>query len=156
MKVEKQISMTENDLYKKTVGKYPFECSGGMIRNAFFDLVHDNENIELIVADEPTPGMDLKTAVKTLSRLREIANSGKSVILITHDIDLAIEISDRIAVFYGGTILEVAKATDFEQNKLQHPYTKALYDALPQNAFNNANIPVIENTNERFKDATLC
>ena len=55
----------------------------------------------------------------------------------THDIDLAFGIADRIAVFYGGTTVEVCPAGDFKKGKeaLRHPYSKAFIDALPQNGF---------------------
>jgi peptide/nickel transport system ATP-binding protein len=66
-----------------------------------------------------------------------MANRGCAVILITHDIDAALKISDKIAVFYAGTVLEVANVEDFKNDgeNLRHPYTRALWNALPQNKF---------------------
>lgn len=57
--------------------------------------------------------------------------------LITHDIDLAFQVADKIAVFYAGTTVEVAPVADFLAGKdaLRHPYSKAFLDALPQNGF---------------------
>ena len=55
---------------------------------------------DVIIADEPTPGLDLEMALEALKIFRELADEGKAVILITHDIDLAFHIADRIAVFY--------------------------------------------------------
>ncbi len=135
IKVENQVKLTNNKLSNKTRGLYPFECSGGMIRNAFFELVHEQNNIDIIIADEPTPGMDIEKALESLKALRDYANKGKSVILITHDIDLALDLSDRIAVFYDGTIVEIANVSDFTNGKIRHHYTKALFRALPQNEF---------------------
>lgn len=68
---------------------------------------------------------------------RQMADEGKSVILITHDIDLAFDIADRVAVFYAGTTVEEAPAEDFRTGPeaLRHPYSKALWRALPQNDF---------------------
>ena len=68
---------------------------------------------------------------------RELANEGKAVILITHDIDLAFEFADRVAVFYAGTTVETAPAADFKAGPeaLRHPYSAALWHALPQNGF---------------------
>lgn len=59
------------------------------------------------------------------------------MLLITHDIDLAFTFADRIAVFYAGTTVETASAQDFQEGPeaLRHPYTKALWHALPQNDF---------------------
>ena len=92
---------------------------------------------ELIIADEPTPGMSLDQALEALTMFREMADEGKAVILITHDIDLAFEFADRVAVFYAGTTVETAPAADFKAGPeaLRHPYSKALWKALPQNGF---------------------
>ena len=92
---------------------------------------------ELIIADEPTPGMSLDQALEALRMFRELADAGKAVILITHDIDLAVEFADRVAVFYAGTTVETAPAADFRagEDALRHPYSRALWRALPQNGF---------------------
>ncbi len=115
---------------------YPFQLSGGMARRVLVStaLVTD---AELIIADEPTPGMSLEQALEALQMFRELADLGKAVILITHDIDLAFEFADRVAVFYAGTTVETAPASDFRAGpaKLRHPYSKALWRALPQNDF---------------------
>lgn len=91
----------------------------------------------LIIADEPTPGMSLEQAEEALAMFRAMADEGKGVVLITHDIDLAFHIADRIAVFYAGTTVETAPAADFRQGPeaLRHPYSKALWRALPQHEF---------------------
>lgn len=123
-------------LPEETEKLYPFQLSGGMARRALVStaLITD---AELIIADEPTPGMSLIEAVEALKMFRELADSGKAVILITHDIDLATEVADRIAVFYAGTTVETAPASDFKTGPmaLRHPYSKALWRALPQNGF---------------------
>lgn len=114
---------------------YPFECSGGMERRILF-LSALMGNPELIIADEPTPGMQLELAKKSMEAFRKFADKGKGVLLITHDIELALEVADRIAIFYAGTTVEEALVTDFQsEDLLRHPYTKALYRALPQNGF---------------------
>ena len=59
---------------------------------------------------------------------------GAGVLIITHDLELALETADRVLVFYAGYTLEDAKTEDFRQEKtLRHPYTKALWRAMPQN-----------------------
>ena len=75
--------------------------------------------------------------MEALKIFRELSDEGKAVILITHDIDLAFHIADRIAVFYAGTTVEIAAAKDFLEgvDALRHPYSKALWKALPQNGF---------------------
>jgi peptide/nickel transport system ATP-binding protein len=91
---------------------------------------------KLIVADEPTPGLSEALAKEALSHLRELSNSGCAVMLITHDINLALPVVDKIAIFYAGTTVETALRKDFAAvETLRHPYTKALWRALPQNGF---------------------
>lgn len=114
---------------------YPHECSGGMIRRILLVAALMDEP-ELIIADEPTPGMDESLARQAMDELREFADEGKGVLLITHDIELALRGADRIAVFYAGTTVEVAEAADFSKEELlRHPYTKALWRAMPVNGF---------------------
>ena len=123
-------------LPQKTENLYPFQLSGGMARRVLVStaLITD---AELIIADEPTPGMSLDQALEALQMFREMADAGKAVILITHDIDLAFEFADRVAVFYAGTTVETAPSVDFRTgpDALRHPYSKALWRALPQNGF---------------------
>ena len=123
-------------LPEKTEKLYPFQLSGGMARRVLVStaLITD---AQLIIADEPTPGMSLDQALEALQMFRELANEGKAVILITHDIDLAFEFADRVAVFYSGTTVETAPVADFKTGPeaLRHPYSKALWRALPQNGF---------------------
>jgi len=123
-------------LDEKVEKLYPFQLSGGMARRVLVStaLISD---AELIVADEPTPGMSLQQALHALKMFRALADEGKAVILITHDIDLAFEFADRVAVFYAGTTVETAPAEDFRAGpeKLRHPYSRALWCALPQNGF---------------------
>lgn len=120
----------------KTEQLYPFQLSGGMARRVLVStaLITD---AELVIADEPTPGMSLEQALEALRMFREMADEGRAVILITHDIDLAFEFADRVAVFYAGTAVETAPASDFKvgPDALRHPYSKALWKALPQNGF---------------------
>ncbi len=114
----------------------PHELSGGMARRVLVSTAVMS-SAKLIIADEPTPGLDEKTLNETLSYLKDMANKGCAVMLITHDIEAALKISDKIAVFYAGTVLEVANVEDFKNNgeNLRHPYTRALWNALPQNKF---------------------
>ena len=123
-------------LNENTEKLYPFQLSGGMARRVLVSTAVLS-GAEVIIADEPTPGLDLEMALETLKIFRELADEGKAVILITHDIDLAFHIADRVAVFYAGTTLEIADAKEFQEGEgmLRHPYSKALWRALPQNGF---------------------
>ena len=115
---------------------YPYQLSGGQQQRVAIARALVN-NPRMIIADEPTPGLDLEMALETLKIFRELADEGKAIVLITHDIDLAFHIADRVAVFYAGTTLEIADAKDFLEGPeaLRHPYSKALWKALPQNGF---------------------
>ena len=123
-------------LDKKVDNLYPFELSGGMARKVLLStaLVSD---CKVIIADEPTPGLDEKSLNEALKDFRNIADSGCAILMITHDIEAALKIPDKIAVFYAGTTLEIANVNDFKGDgkNLRHPYSKALFNALPQNGF---------------------
>lgn len=122
-------------LEEETEELYPFQCSGGMSRRILLSTAL-MENPRLLIADEPTPGMELSMAKKAMEDFRKFADQGNGVLLITHDIELALEVADRIAVFYAGTTVEEALVEDFaSEERLRHPYTKALWRAMPQNGF---------------------
>ena len=73
---------------------------------------------------------------RVMSHFREMADAGAGVLLITHDLEQALEVADRVVVFYAGTTVEDASVKDFEKEEtLRHPYSKALWRALPQNGF---------------------
>ncbi len=124
------------DLDEKVAEMYPFQLSGGMARRVLISSATMGDP-RLIIADEPTPGIGADMAMETLKHFRELADGGCGILLITHDIDLALDAADRIAVFYAGTTVEVCPSDDFRTGKsaLRHPYTKAFIDALPQNDF---------------------
>lgn len=122
-------------LQEETESLYPFELSGGMARRVLISTAV-MEQPRLVIADEPTPGLHIEAAKRVLSHFREIADEGAGVLLITHDLELALEVADRIVVFYAGTTVEEASVVDFEEESgLRHPYTKALYRAMPQHGF---------------------
>ena len=150
MKVGKQVRGTERSkhalqrqrelflsygLQEETEDLYPFECSGGMSRRILLSTALMG-NTRLLIADEPTPGMELAMAKKAMEDFRKFADAGNGVLLITHDIELALEVADRIAIFYAGTTVEEALVSDFQsEERLRHPYTKALWRAMPGNGF---------------------
>lgn len=120
------------------VGKmYPFELSGGMARRVLNSAAAVREGAKLIIADEPTPGMTEQDVREALDILKSMADTGSGVLLITHDIEAALTVADRVVVFYAGMAVETAHKDDFSNDGegLRHPYTKALWRALPQNGF---------------------
>ena len=112
---------------------YPFELSGGMARRVLIaSAVMDSPR--LIVADEPTPGLDVRAAGRVLGHFRELAEEGAGVLFITHDLELALTVADRIAVLYGGRTVDQLSPEQFRSGG-GHPYTRALWRAMPQNEF---------------------
>ena len=112
---------------------YPFQLSGGMARRVLVSTALLSSP-KLVIADEPTPGLDVK---ETLNHFRKMKEDGVGVLLITHDIHAALEVADRISIFYSGYVIEIAQTKDFsgDGENLLHPYTKALFKALPANGF---------------------
>ena len=114
---------------------YPHQLSGGMARRVLL-MCALMDDPRLIIADEPTPGLDLDLAVHALDDLRAFANAGGGVLLITHDIELALRVADRVAIFHDGTVVEETGVASFESpDLLRHPFTKALWHALPGHDF---------------------
>ena len=124
-------------LDEKTERLFPFQLSGGMTRRILISTAV-METPRLVIADEPTPGLHITAARRVLSHFREIADAGAGVLLITHDLELALDAADRIVVFYAGTNLEEAASADFAQERtLRHPYSRALYQAMPGHGFSS-------------------
>lgn len=122
-------------LKKEVQELYPFELSGGMNRRVLVSTAMMG-NPRLVIADEPTPGLHMKMVRRVMSHFRELADQGAGVLLITHDLEQALEVADRVVVFYAGTTVEDADVKDFTREEtLRHPYSKALWRALPQNGF---------------------
>lgn len=115
---------------------YPFQLSGGMARKVLISTALLNDP-EIIIADEPTPGLDEQAVEETINNLIELKEKGIGMILITHDIYTAIKTSDRIAILYLGYVIEITDTKNFSENgeKLLHPYTRSLYRALPETDF---------------------
>ena len=116
-------------------GLYPFQLSGGMARRVLIASAVMEEP-RLIVADEPTPGLDAKAAGRILGHFRELADQGAGVLFITHDLSLALSVADKLAVFREGQTVDQLSAARFRAGDgLVHPYTRALWQAMPENGF---------------------
>lgn len=117
---------------------YPFELSGGMARKVLLSTALIDDPM-LLIADEPTPGLDSASVKETIEDIKNLKEQGKGVLLITHEIDVALKTADRIAIFYSGYVIEINSVENFKNNQnILHPYTKVLIDALPRNGFNYA------------------
>lgn len=113
------------------LNRYPHQLSGGMRQRVVIAtaLIADPE---LIIADEPTTALDVTVQKQVLDLLRRIAaNRGTAVILITHDLGVVAQTCDRVAVFYGGLLVEEADTSTLFSTP-HHPYTAALLRSLPK------------------------
>ena len=114
---------------------HPYELSGGMARRVLL-MCALMDDPRLIVADEPTPGLDMDLAVHALGDLRAFADAGGGVLLITHDLELALRVADRVAVFRAGTVVEETASANFAAPELlAHPFSRALWRAMPEHEF---------------------
>lgn len=122
-------------LAEEVARMYPHELSGGMARRVLLCCALMDAP-KLIIADEPTPGLDLPLAQAALQDFRTFADEGGGVMLITHDIELALTVADRVAVFRDGTVVEETSVAAFASpDTLGHPFTRQLWHALPEHGF---------------------
>ncbi len=110
---------------------YPHQFSGGQLQRIGIALALA-QNCELLIADEPTTALDVTIQAQIVSLLLRLKEErGLSIIFISHNINLVAQISDRIAVMYGGQIMESGESSQI-LNHPRHPYTQALVKALPE------------------------
>jgi peptide/nickel transport system ATP-binding protein len=110
---------------------YPFELSGGMCQRVVIALALAC-NPQLLIADEPTTGLDVTTQKAVMDLVVELTKSrGMSTILITHDLGLAAAYCDRVVVMEKGRVVETALSADIFANP-KHAYTKKLMQATPR------------------------
>lgn len=170
MKVGKQIRTSVNNgnpieeqrkIFKKyrllthIENMFPFQLSGGMARRVLVSTAMVSEG-RLVIADEPTPGLDSEVIKDTIESFRELSKKGSSIMLITHDVEIALQVASRIAIFYAGTVLEIAPVENFsgKGENLRHPYSKLLWKSLPQNDFTST-LASKPNGNESIKGCSF-
>jgi peptide/nickel transport system ATP-binding protein len=110
---------------KQRLGAYPHEMSGGMRQRAMIALALCCRP-KLLLADEPTTALDATVQIQVLLLLAQLQKElGLSIIFVTHDVGVAIEVSSRLAVMYGGQIVETGPLEDVVVSP-RHPYTQGL------------------------------
>ncbi|MEU7177341.1 MULTISPECIES: ABC transporter ATP-binding protein [Streptomyces] len=115
--------------------RYPHQLSGGLAQRAATALALVGD-APLLLADEPTTGLDRDLVERTVDELRRHTDDGRALLMITHDLAAAERIADRVAVMYAGRIVELADAPAFFGTPgPRHPYARGLLDALPERAF---------------------
>ncbi|WP_250564325.1 ABC transporter ATP-binding protein [Sphaerisporangium fuscum] len=113
--------------------RYPHQLSGGMAQRVANALALAGDP-PLIVADEPTTGLDRPLVEATMAELRHLCDQGRAVLIITHDLRAAEQVADDVAVMYAGRIVELAEAPAFFDGP-RHPYSRGLLNALPSRDF---------------------
>ncbi|WP_405078926.1 dipeptide ABC transporter ATP-binding protein [Paenibacillus chitinolyticus] len=109
--------------------QYPGELSGGMLQRAMVAMALSCAP-DLLIADEPTTALDVTIQSQILNLLKEVQKEyGMSILFVTHDLGVAAEIADRVAVLYAGGIVEIGEADALFRTPL-HPYTKGLIGSV--------------------------
>ncbi|MFF4789015.1 ABC transporter ATP-binding protein [Streptomyces sp. NPDC001276] len=115
---------------KRRYSAYPHEFSGGMRQRAMIAMALVCEP-ELLIADEPTTALDVTVQAQILDLLNELqAETGSSVILVTHDLGVVAEVCHQVVVMYGGVCVEQATVADLFSDP-RHPYTQGLLASMP-------------------------
>lgn len=121
---------------------FPHEMSGGMRQRAMIALALAC-NPQILLADEPTTALDATVQIQILLLLRELQRElGLTVILVTHDIGVAVEVADRVAVMYAGRIVETGPVREIIRNP-RHPYTQGLLASRGHDAMSGARLDAI-------------
>ena len=115
----------------RVIKQHPHQLSGGMKQRAVIAMALACRT-RLLIADEPTTALDVTIQAQILELLKKLKDEIQtSILYITHDLAVAAEICDRVAVMYSGNICEIADVVEIYKNPL-HPYTKALMAAVPK------------------------
>jgi oligopeptide/dipeptide ABC transporter ATP-binding protein len=116
---------------EQRVTEYPHQFSGGMKQRAIIGMMLSC-NPALLIADEPTTAVDVTIQAQILDLMRELRRKlGTSIMIITHNLGLIVEMCERVAVMYAGNMVEQADTMALFENPA-HPYTRALLAAVPK------------------------
>jgi len=116
---------------ERRLDEYPFQFSGGMKQRVMIAIALAGEP-DLLIADEPTTALDVTVQAQILDLLAQLQRErGMGMLLITHDLGVVAKMAHRIGVMYGGELVEVADREEFFARP-RHPYTQALFAALPE------------------------
>jgi len=115
---------------EKRLSHYPHQFSGGMRQRVVIAMAIA-ASPQLVIADEPTSALDVTIQVQIMELFRQLqAETGVSIVLITHDMGVAAQLSDRVAVMYAGRVVEVGPAQEIFRHPV-HPYTAGLLSSIP-------------------------
>ncbi len=116
---------------EKRINQYPHQYSGGMRQRAMIAIALAC-NPKILIADEPTTALDVTIQAQILELMRDLQNKiGTAIILITHDLGVVANTASRVAVMYGGKIVETGNVDEIFYNP-KHPYTWGLLSSMPK------------------------
>jgi peptide/nickel transport system ATP-binding protein len=141
--VDAHLQMSRDEKYERIVGlldlvgiphdrlkAYPHQLSGGMRQRVMIAMALA-AGPEVVIMDEPTTALDVVVQREILSQIVELRHGlGFSVLFITHDLSLLLEIADRVAIMYAGQLMELAGAWDLHHHT-GHPYSRGLLNSFP-------------------------
>nr|WP_184639488.1 ABC transporter ATP-binding protein [Streptomonospora salina] len=116
---------------RRRAGDYPHQFSGGMRQRIMIAMAIALDP-GVLIADEPTTALDVTVQAQIMELLAELQRDrGMALILITHDLGVVADVADRVAVMYGGRVVEYAGVHD-AYRRPAHPYTKGLLESIPR------------------------
>ncbi|HJF32669.1 MAG TPA: ABC transporter ATP-binding protein [Sporosarcina psychrophila] len=116
---------------EKRINQYPHQYSGGMRQRAMIAIALAC-NPKILIADEPTTALDVTIQAQILELMRDLQQKiGTAIILITHDLGVVANTASRVAVMYGGKIVETGTVDEIFYNP-KHPYTWGLLGSMPK------------------------
>ena len=123
--------LKELNLSPDVLESFPFQLSGGMRQRAIIALA-TFMSPGVVLADEPTTALDVVVQKGILMMLMRLQKQLKNtMIIVSHDMGVHYQITDRMAIMYSGSVAELGKTEDIFNDPI-HPYTKMLVDALPR------------------------
>jgi len=132
-KIDQKIveSLQQVGLDLSVAKRYPHELSGGMKQRVVIAMALLLDP-DVLIADEPTTALDMLVQSQIISLLKKLQREkGITIVLITHDLALVSQITEKIGIMYAGELVEFSSTRDIYKNP-RHPYTQALIEAIPR------------------------
>ena len=130
--------------------RYPHQMSGGQLQRVMIAMAISCKP-EILVADEPTTALDVTVQARILNLLRVLADRGMGILLITHDLGVVAQVSDRVAVMYSGSIVESGDPGAIFQSAA-HPYAQGLLQSSPLMGLGRRKLHAIAGVVPDFRD----
>lgn len=122
-------ALAQSGLTDIALKKYPHQMSGGQLQRAMIAMAIACKP-DILIADEPSTALDVTVQARILNLLRQLADQGMGILLITHDLGVVAQVADRVAVMYSGRIVETGDTDDIFSSAA-HPYTLGLLQSSP-------------------------